>query len=270
MNSKNKLLVLLLIAAFIIGSVGAIGAASAKTSSNGKLTKATLKVSAPAVTNVYKKSQTFKVTVKDKKTGKAMKGVKVTIKVYTGKKYKTYQVKTNGKGVASINTKSLSKANHKVLINIKGNKKYKGASAKSSIKISKAKDSSSSSNAGQGASSTGSNTAQNEKLQTKITVEECSISSGGYDYKISLKDSKGNKLANKDIEINTIGSAPAIDFVGPVNQTVVKTNSEGIAQGHIEGKVVQMFRQHSYDITFTFAGDDSYYSSTASKHLDAS
>lgn len=112
--------------------------ASSKTSSV-KVSKATIKISAPKVTNSYKQSQTFKVTVKNKESGKGMGGIKVSIKVYTGSKYKTFTAKTNSKGVVSINTKSLSKTTHKVAVNVKGNSKYKSASAKSSVKIVKTK-----------------------------------------------------------------------------------------------------------------------------------
>ncbi len=81
------------------------------------ITKAPTTVSAPKVTNKYKKSAYFKVTIKMKSTGYTVPaGVAVKIKVYTGKKYKTYTVKTNSKGVAQLNTNSLSKGTHKVVI----------------------------------------------------------------------------------------------------------------------------------------------------------
>ena len=72
----------------------------------------------------------FKMAISNKKSGKMVKGVKVSVKVYTGNKYKTFTVKTNSKGVASISTKSLSKGNHKIMISTKGDKNYKSASAK--------------------------------------------------------------------------------------------------------------------------------------------
>ena len=53
--------------------------------------------------------------------------------VSSGKKYKTYNLKTNSKGIAKLNTKSLKKGNHKVIIS-SGNSNYK-VSAKSMIKI---------------------------------------------------------------------------------------------------------------------------------------
>ena len=104
-------------------------------SSSVKISKATLKISAPKVTNQYKQSEFFRVTVKNKESGKAMSGVKVTIKVYTGNKYKTFTAKTNGDGVASFSTKSLSKTTHKVIVNVGGNSKIKSSSTKSSISI---------------------------------------------------------------------------------------------------------------------------------------
>ena len=73
-----------------------------------KITKAKTIVKAPKVTAKYKKSKYFKVTIKNKASNKAAAKIKVKIKVYTGKKYKTYTVKTDKKGVAKINTKKFS------------------------------------------------------------------------------------------------------------------------------------------------------------------
>ena len=103
-----------------------------------KIAKPALKIYAPFKRNIYK-TGTFKVTVKNKKMGNGMKGVKVIIKVYTGKKFKKFTVKTNSKGVATIKTKSFKKGKHKVVISIKGTSKYKSASAKSSLRIVKSK-----------------------------------------------------------------------------------------------------------------------------------
>lgn len=97
--------------------------------------KAKTTVKAPKVTNKFKKSKYFKITVKNKATKKAVSKVKVKIKVYTGKKYKTFTVKTSKKGIAKINTKSLKKGKHKVVVS-SGNKNYI-ISAKSRITIKK-------------------------------------------------------------------------------------------------------------------------------------
>ena len=83
-----------------------------------KIAKAKTTVKAPKVTNKYKKSELFKVTVKNKATKKAVSNVKVNIKVYTGKKYKKYTVKTNSKGICKINTKTLKIGKHKVVITV--------------------------------------------------------------------------------------------------------------------------------------------------------
>ncbi len=84
-----------------------------------------------------KKGKTyFKVTVKNYKIKKVISGVKVKIKVYTGKKYKTYTVKTNSKGIAQLNVKSLSTGTHKVVVT-SANKYCVAKAAASSIKITK-------------------------------------------------------------------------------------------------------------------------------------
>lgn len=100
-----------------------------------KITRAALKVSAPKVTKQYRKAGKFKVTVKNRESGKAVKGVKIIIKIYTGKKAKKIIRKTNANGQVSFSTKSLKKGNHKVVIIVKKTSKYKKASAKSSVRI---------------------------------------------------------------------------------------------------------------------------------------
>ncbi len=107
---------------------------SAKTSSV-KISKASYNIIAPTVTNGYKQAGSFKITVKNKASGKVVSGVKLTVKVYTGKKYKTYSLKTNSKGVATISTKALTKTTHKVVISTPKTTYYNAASKSSSIKI---------------------------------------------------------------------------------------------------------------------------------------
>ncbi len=98
-----------------------------------KVNKAKTTVSAKKLTAKFKKSKYFKITIKSKVTKKSAKNVKIKVKVYTGKKYKTYTLKTNKNGVAKLNTKSLKKGTHKVVIS-SANKNYV-ISKKSSIKI---------------------------------------------------------------------------------------------------------------------------------------
>ena len=90
--------------------------AASKVSSKIVVYKTPTKVTPTKLT--AKKGQTtyFKVTVQNTKTKKVIPGVQVKIKVYTGKTYKTYTVKTNSKGVAQLNVKSLSLGTHKVIV----------------------------------------------------------------------------------------------------------------------------------------------------------
>lgn len=78
----------------------------------------------------------FKVTVKNTKTKKVITGVKVKVKVYTGKKYKTYTVKTNSKGIAYLNVKSLAVGTHKAVVT-SANSYCVAKSVTSTIKITK-------------------------------------------------------------------------------------------------------------------------------------
>ena len=96
-------------------SGGSFYQAPAKTATLSIIGKTTLK--APKVTNKYKKSQYFKATIKLK--GKAVKKVKINLKIYTGKKYKNYAITTDNNGIAKFNTKSLSIGKHKVVITSK-------------------------------------------------------------------------------------------------------------------------------------------------------
>lgn len=75
-----------------------------------KIKKAKTTVNAPKVTNKYKKSQYFKVSVKAYK--KPVKNTLIKIKIDK----KTYKIKTNSKGIAKINTKILKVGKHNVLI----------------------------------------------------------------------------------------------------------------------------------------------------------
>ena len=107
----------------------------AKKTSSIKISKASYNIVAPKVTNAYKQSAKFTIKVKNKASGKAVSGVKLTVKVYTGKKYKSYSLKTNSKGEATINTKALSKGSHKIAISTKATTNYKAASKTSSASI---------------------------------------------------------------------------------------------------------------------------------------
>lgn len=94
-----------------------------------KITKAKTIINAPKITNKFKKSKYFKVSIKNKATKKAVKKTYVKIKI--GKK--EYKIKTDSKGIAKINTKKLKIGKHKVTIT-SGNSNYQ-MNAKSTITI---------------------------------------------------------------------------------------------------------------------------------------
>jgi hypothetical protein len=94
-----------------------------------KLIKTQTTVKAPKLNTTLNESKTFEITVKDKKTKKPIKGLKLKLKI----KNKVYTIKTDSKGVARFNPKSLGIGNYNVLI-YSGNLKY-FVSVKSTIII---------------------------------------------------------------------------------------------------------------------------------------
>ena len=105
-----------------------------KSTRNVKVTvkKATPKMTAKKKTFKAKtKIKKYTITLKDN-TGKAMKKVKVTLKV----KGKTYKATTNSKGKATFKIKNLKKkGTFKAVITYKGNKNYNKVTKKVKIKI---------------------------------------------------------------------------------------------------------------------------------------
>lgn len=74
-----------------------------------------VKISAAKLTTIYKSTKKFKVKVLDSEN-KAVSGLKLKIKVYTGSKYKTFNVQTDSSGAATIKVSSLKLGKHKVVI----------------------------------------------------------------------------------------------------------------------------------------------------------
>ncbi len=94
-----------------------------------KLIKTQTTVKASKLVRLQNESKTFDITVKDKKTKKVIKNLKLKIRI--GKK--TYSVKTNSKGIAKFNTDALMLGRYNVTI-FSDNIKYY-VSAKSTITI---------------------------------------------------------------------------------------------------------------------------------------
>ena len=94
-----------------------------------KLIKTQTTVKAPKLNTTLNESKTFEITVKDKNTKNPIKGLKLKLKINN----KVYTIKTDSKGVARFNPKSLGIGNYNVLI-YSGNLKY-FVSVKSTIII---------------------------------------------------------------------------------------------------------------------------------------
>ena len=94
-----------------------------KASSTIKIVKSTTKVYAPVKTIKHKKNTYYKIKVLDS-YGNPVKKVVLKVKVYTGKKSKTYSIRTTASGIAKLKTKKLSLGTHKIVITTK-NKNYK-------------------------------------------------------------------------------------------------------------------------------------------------
>jgi hypothetical protein len=95
-----------------------------------KLIKKQTTVKAPKLNKKLNQTKTFDITVKHKKTKKAVKNLKLKLKI--GKK--VFTVKTNAKGVAKFNTKRLGVGVHKVLIYSANIKYYVSTKSKITIK----------------------------------------------------------------------------------------------------------------------------------------
>ncbi|MDO5860718.1 hypothetical protein [Methanobrevibacter sp.] len=72
-------------------------------------------VTAPLVVASLNNSKIFKITVKNKATNKAIHGLIIKVKLFTGSNYKTYTFKTNN-GVVNFNTSKLSVGVHNIVI----------------------------------------------------------------------------------------------------------------------------------------------------------
>ena len=91
---------------------------------NVKVSKQSIIIKTKKLTTTYSSGKTFDITVVDSQN-KPVSGVKLTLKVYTGKKYKTVTVTTNSKGIAKYKASTLSKGTHKIVITPKNAKATK-------------------------------------------------------------------------------------------------------------------------------------------------
>jgi hypothetical protein len=100
-----------------------------------KLVKVPTTIKAPSVENKFNKTKYFKVTIKNKNTGKAVVHLKIKVQLTRGGKTIVYTIKTDEKGVAKLCTKDLSVGTYNVVL-APATSKY-SVSGKSTIKITK-------------------------------------------------------------------------------------------------------------------------------------
>lgn len=99
-----------------------------------KVTKSPIKMTPTSLK--VKKGKTFKVKVTSTKSKKVLSGIKVKVKVYTGKKYKNYTIKTNKKGIASLKiTQKVGK--HKIVLSPGTPSLYSAKALTKTLKVTK-------------------------------------------------------------------------------------------------------------------------------------
>jgi 5-hydroxyisourate hydrolase-like protein (transthyretin family) len=113
-----------------LSSVGTIGIT---------VKKAVAVIKASKLTVALKKGTFWVVKLVDSKTGNPISNIKLTLKVYTGKKFKNVGVTTNSKGEARYKTSGLSKGVHKVVVS-GSHSGYSFNTLSSSISVIKPKD----------------------------------------------------------------------------------------------------------------------------------
>ena len=158
------------------------------TSNSAKINvnKLSTKIAASNYAMFIKKTDYYKVTLKDT-NGKVLAKQKITIKVNK----KTYNVKTDAKGIAKIKLK-LKKGTYKVQITYKGTGQYKASKATKKITVKKV-------------------------LKTKLTAPKVTIAPAtSTKYSVTLKDENGNLIKKQKVTVNVNGK-----------KYTKKTNSKG-------------------------------------------
>ena len=126
---NRKFIFICLFAFFITVSVASATDNSTVTSDDNP----DIDISLSKLSTTYASGKNFKVKVSDLKTKKPVSGAKVSLKIKTGKKYKTAKLTSDKKGIAKYSASYLGVGKHKVIV------KCSGKSKTSQIKIKKAK-----------------------------------------------------------------------------------------------------------------------------------
>ena len=151
----------------------------------------------------YKKAKTWSIKLLDS-NGNGIADKEITLNVYTGNNYKTYNVKTNSKGIATFSDASkLSKGTHKVALSI-SDANYKASSVSSSIAITQ-------------------KTTKTVKLTLKAHPE--SIKKGTA---ITVTVKNGKKNAKKGIKVTVYVKKGKKDVMKPIVLKTVKRNGYSV------------------------------------------
>ncbi|WP_458454915.1 right-handed parallel beta-helix repeat-containing protein [Methanobrevibacter sp.] len=99
--------------------------------------KAPVKLTVKKLTTSYKQAKYLKFYVINTKTNKKVAGAKLTLKLYTGKKYVSYTLTSDKKGIVKFSTSKIKAGKHTIKITAK-NKNIKLTQVTSSITVKKA------------------------------------------------------------------------------------------------------------------------------------
>lgn len=100
--------------------------------------KASVSIKLSKLTTTYKDGRSWKIKLVDSNTKKPISRAKITLKVFTGKKYKIYTVTTDYDGIAYFKTTKLSPGTHKVILSF-SKPNYNSKTVKSTVIIIKQK-----------------------------------------------------------------------------------------------------------------------------------
>lgn len=172
-----------------------------RTSSSINVVKSKTTVYAPIQTLKYGKNAYFNIKVVDSHNN-IVKNVVLNVKVYTGKRYVTYTVKTNSKGFAKLPTKKLSWGDHKLVIKSNDAKYSVSKSSKVLIRY----------------------YVPNEVKTLNVVANSKTVKYKGNDYfYITLKDGYGDAVKSVSMNVKV--------FTGSKYTTYsVKTDSCGVAK----------------------------------------
>ena len=193
-----------------------------------KVKKGTIKLTAPKVTTTYKVNKNLVITLKDSK-GKALSGVKVTVKL---KGTKTYTTDKNGQ--IKINVANLVPKTYTAKVTFEGNANYVKSFADVKVTVKKAKP---------------KIIAKKKTYKAKVKTKK---------FKITLKDNKGKPIKKAKVrlivkKIKKNAKKKTAESKKKYKKNIAKTNKKGKATFK-----VQRNKKGKYQATVKFYGNKYY------------